>query len=335
MNKKVSLITCTLLLAYYAFTSGLIFETTKSEYMSRVDTPPSIALSNYRISAVGIYTADDLACIDWLMNAGTPNVMVRLDYNSMLLLSEYAPDRSITYERPSHRHYLFLSSDNIKNNRMTWGYEAGMRIYQPLPDISNYEVVFKSGDAVVYKSNFAEHKPITLGSSAILFMDVWAEAPIEYWEANASEYLQELWLKCWNEEVTLHMYAKVLPLLEFARENDIEVIFANGEGWKLHPDLRAYEHNELVTESANELDEYLKARNIDTILYAGYATNVCILVRPTGMRAMNDLGYNVVLIEDVSLSGPEVGYTHEQAISEINEWFGGTTTFDELRGLAR
>ena len=40
-------------------------------------------------------------------------------------------------------------------------------------------------------------------------------------------------------------------------------------------------------------------------------------------------------MEDASLSGPEIGYTHEQAINEINDWFGGTVTFDELRRLVR
>jgi len=88
--------------------------------------------------------------------------------------------------------------------------------------------VYRSGDATIYKCNFAEHDSITLESSAILFMDVWAEAPIEYWKANSRERLQKNWLERWNEEITPHMYAKVLPLLEFARENNIEVIFADG-----------------------------------------------------------------------------------------------------------
>ena len=335
MNKKVSIVTCAFLLTYYLFTSGLVFEVTKSESMNRIDTPISIALSNHRVSAVGLYTADDIKCMKWLMNEGTPKVTIRLDYNSLCLLNEYTQDRSTTYERVASRHYLFLNSDNIKNNRLVLGYEAGMRVYQPLPDTSNNEIVFKSGDAAVYKCNFGKHAPITLENSAILFIDVWAEAPIEYWETNASEHLQELWLNWWNEEVIPRTGNKILPLLEFARENGIAVVFVNGAGWKLASELRAHKFDEVITRSPNDLDEYLKGRGINTILYAGYATNVCILSRPTGMRAMNGLGYNVVLIEDCALSGSEVGYTHEQAIDEINEWFGGTVTFDELQRLVR
>ena len=150
MNKKLSLIVCALLLAYFVFTSGLVFEVTKSECVSSVDVPPSIALSNYRISALGVFNEDDRACSEWLVNKSNPEVIIRADYNSICLMNGYTDDRCVTYVEPDNAHYLFLNTDNVRNKRFVWGCEAGMRVYQPLPNIDNDEIVYKSGDAVVY-----------------------------------------------------------------------------------------------------------------------------------------------------------------------------------------
>jgi nicotinamidase-related amidase len=77
------------------------------------------------------------------------------------------------------------------------------------------------------------------------------------------------------------------------------------------------------------LDAYLKGKEIHTIYYAGYATNNCVWGNPTGIKAMSELGYNVVLIEDASLSGAYQLLSHEQVLEKIQK-VGGLTTVNEV-----
>jgi len=159
---------------------------------------------------------------------------------------------------------------------------------------------------------------------AILFMDVWASPPTDIWNVTKNWY----WYEWWEYKLVPNFKTKVLPLLEYARANNIEVIFTTG-GYELAPELNA----DLIIDSGTQLDNYLKRRGITTIYYAGYASNLCILIRDTGMRTMDYLGYNVILIEDCSLSVPRTSYSYEEAMYEINTKYGGTITFAELKQL--
>ena len=158
----------------------------------------------------------------------------------------------------------------------------------------------------------------------ILFMDVWASPPTDIWKVTKNWY----WYEWWEEDLTPHFKTKVLPLLEYARANNIKVIFSTG-GYELAPELNA----DLIIDSGTQLDNYLRDKGITTIYYAGYASNLCILGRDTGMRTMDYLGYNVILIEDCSLSVPKTSYSYEEAMDEINTKYGGTITFAELKQL--
>ena len=237
MAKKASIIVCILLLAYFIFTSGLVFEVTASDTMDRVDMPYSIAMSGERTGAIGIYNEDDIACAEW------------------------------------------LAGDDAK------------------------------------------------GTAAILFMDVWAEIPSEYWVGGPEE---KVWTEWWNNEVIPYTATNILSFLDWARQSDMMVIFTAGADRELVTELEIEKHGEPIINDGYELDGYLMERGITTIFYTGYATNLCVLTRSTGMRAMDSLGYNVVLVGDCSLPVPAYSCTYEQALDEIRTRYGGVITMAEL-----
>lgn len=245
MAKKTPIIICVLLLFYFLFTSGLAFEATGSEDISKmIDMPYSIAFSGERTGVLGLYTEGDIACAKWL---------------------------------------------------------AGNEIKQ---------------------------------FSAILFMHILADAPEDCWVESSK---RQVYLDWWNNDITQHIDAKILPLLDWARKNEMAVVFSSGscsEGqWELSPKLEIDEHGEPIISDCYELDAYLKERGITTIFYAGYATNVCMLESSTSMRMMHSLGYKTVLIEDCSLPAPAVDYTGEMALEEIRETLDGVVTADELEAM--
>ncbi len=151
MVKNTSIIICTLLLAYFAFTSGLIFETLHSNTVGEIDLPYSIAFSGERLNMVGIFNEDDVACARWLVdNRG--DVPLVADYNGSRLLMGCMRDFELDgfAVKPSDEHYLFLSSWNVKHQKMVVGLLPGLRGYSVLPNLEKAVVSFKKGDAVVY-----------------------------------------------------------------------------------------------------------------------------------------------------------------------------------------
>jgi len=139
------------LIAYYAFTSGAVFELTKSEATERLDIPYSIALSNERTRIVGVYkNDDDIACARWLVEKTDPSIPVYVDYCGISLIMDLSETRWRTYEEPEGNHYLFLTSWSTEYKKMVFGWFEGLREYEPLPDLSNAVEVFRRGNAVIY-----------------------------------------------------------------------------------------------------------------------------------------------------------------------------------------
>lgn len=77
-------------------------------------------------------------------------------------------------------------------------------------------------------------------------------------------------------------------------------------GWKDHtPPLRIAdclgpEPEDYVVQSGKQLHKLLKSKKILHLFYAGFATNICVLRRDYGMRAMADRGYNLIFIRDAT-----------------------------------
>lgn len=170
---------------------------------------------------------------------------------------------------------------------------------------------------------------------SIVVMDAWETFPWKLEEAESDEAREKVqtWNDWWYGDVQENLENKVVPFLTWARENDITIVFSNmvNEGWdnSLNPILRQEIYNEPIINLASDLDAYLEAREVKTIYYVGYATNNCVWGKPTGMKAMSELGYKVILVEDCSLSGAYQNWTHEETLAHIME-IGGITTSEEV-----
>lgn len=80
-----------IMLGYFAFTSGVVFEVTGSEMAGSLDTPYSIGLSAERTGVVGVYNDDDVACARWLAYEADPEVPIVGGYNGRLLVASFVP----------------------------------------------------------------------------------------------------------------------------------------------------------------------------------------------------------------------------------------------------
>ena len=101
---------------------------------------------------------------------------------------------------------------------------------------------------------------------------------------------------------------------------DIEI------GMSPHIDVR---DEDFLLETGLQLHELCRERGILQLIYAGFATNWCILNRDYGMRSMARYGYNLILLRDATM-GVEYPDTvdeclaTEMAIREVETQLGFT-----------
>jgi nicotinamidase-related amidase len=81
------------------------------------------------------------------------------------------------------------------------------------------------------------------------------------------------------------------------------------------------------------LDAWLKERNIDTLIYTGFATDMCVIGAEGGARPMLARGYRCILMRDGTV-GVESQHTFPDRLAtrygtHLFEWsIGYGTTFD-------
>jgi nicotinamidase-related amidase len=84
---------------------------------------------------------------------------------------------------------------------------------------------------------------------------------------------------------------------------------------------------EFVIATGQQLHELLEERRILHLLFAGFATNWCVLGRDYGIRSMSRYGYNIVLLRDAT-TGVEFPdtydnlFTTEVSIREVEQQYG-------------
>lgn len=154
----------TVIVVYFIFTSGLVFEVTKSEAINRVDTPYSASLSAKRTGVYATYTEDDLKAVKWLVSQKEQSPIVS-DYNGGLLVAAYIGlDRiraeglryNINFTKIPDKAYIYLTSWNTETGKFLDAVAhvrggAGLRECKDLP-VLNYKVVYQSGNAVIMQN---------------------------------------------------------------------------------------------------------------------------------------------------------------------------------------
>jgi nicotinamidase-related amidase len=88
---------------------------------------------------------------------------------------------------------------------------------------------------------------------------------------------------------------------------------------------------DFLLETGQQLHELCRARGILHLIYAGFATNWCILNRDYGMRSMAGFGYNMILLREATM-GVEYPdtvdecFATELAIREVETQIGFTAS---------
>lgn len=166
--RNFKILTVCLIIPYFLFTSGLIFEATQQTDISGVNIPYSISLSHRRVDIIGVSTSNDIAVRDWAVNNDLGSIYA--DIHGSLLFSEkveldwgvnwrFFANALSTGEFKEGR-YIFLSERNNRDGTITLKpfsgeSTSGMRVSHSYEEvgldklISEGEIIYRQGNAYI------------------------------------------------------------------------------------------------------------------------------------------------------------------------------------------
>ena len=181
------------------------------------------------------------------------------------------------------------------------------------------QVEYDTEADTTYRYEMISFKP---EEAALILMDVWDSSVNDGFAKRLEQNIVE----------------KLFPAVTYARSVGINIIHSphltNGKH-KIHP-LCTPIPGEKVVDGATEqqdLEDFLISKNIQYVFYVGYASNMCLLMRPTGIPELVHMGFRTVFIRDASLAVESpffpMGTTHE-VMTSVYETYGSSISVDEF-----
>lgn len=160
--EKVSVVLCSvILIAYFIFTSGVVYEYSGSNITNSFEVPYSLGLSAERTGLAGVFNEDDIKCAKWLAQNWDNITSIVADYNGMRLLYSYSSkydDNFHNLQNPKlpDKCYIFYSTWNTEHGKYVFGSGVGLRKIIELPKCDcpcECVIVFQSGNSTIYRKD--------------------------------------------------------------------------------------------------------------------------------------------------------------------------------------
>lgn len=173
--RNVRVLAVALLIPYFLFTSGVVFEAAQVKDISVIDTPYSYSLSHQRVPVTIVSTRNDIAVRDWAVRNDI--VPIYLDIGGLLLFSErisytrWKTDYDYLYRRRGELAgaHIYLCEQNTRTQTLVFKpiaegirVKSGMRQAYSFEDlgitkaISNGTILYRRGDAMIVKMGSEE-----------------------------------------------------------------------------------------------------------------------------------------------------------------------------------
>ncbi len=217
---------------------------------------------------------------------------------------------------------------------IVWCFLQAIILYQPTPEsqtvmlelpVRRFQQSVKTEDYDTERDGFYEFRTLNLLTDeiALILIDVWAYHPNDGFMARQEENVRN----------------RIVPLLQAARDLGIVVIHAP-HGNPIHPEVHPRD-GEIVLNEYDYITVFnnLRNRGIKTLIYAGYASNMCVLVRPIGIIQAKGQNFDVILVRDatIAVEAPESldgKWAHEMSVLFVELNFGYSTTVNEFQRAA-
>jgi nicotinamidase-related amidase len=186
------------------------------------------------------------------------------------------------------------------------------------------------------QSTYAYRRTLSLRRTALIVMDPWEDAGSEqltrHFRAIQQHGLQKLIVK------SIDLGLPVIVLTNAPRADA-------DYGSAVAPEIRLFADHGAVkivfheTAGPDAFTSWLKSMKIDTLIYSGFASNVCVIGRELGMISMQQRGFRLFFVPDASAaveeSGTwETGEIHRQTTRLISNWIAELIDLGEFLNVS-
>ena len=166
--RNYKILTIFVLIPYFIFTSGAVYELTKVNDVYRITVPYSHALSALRTDSTGVFTENDIKVRNWIkendkfpvygdMWGSTAIFEVQTNLYTQDKVFYFIFPESEEYPRPVQDDvYIFLRERNTEKRELTFYTGVGLRrtiTYEQAgfdKELAGREIIYQSGNAIVY-----------------------------------------------------------------------------------------------------------------------------------------------------------------------------------------
>jgi len=151
------------LIPYFIFNSGVVFELSRSQTTYFVDIPYSIALSSYRVDITTTFTEQDTAAADWFFKVENESYTMSADYHGIKVFlqrriwGDLKRYQIFTYsysDNISYPSYIYLRTWNNENRMLTFATVYAGRQQVSFDIIPGFVQVIDKGN-IIYNNNSA------------------------------------------------------------------------------------------------------------------------------------------------------------------------------------
>jgi len=203
------------------------------------------------------------------------------------------------------------------------------RSYSKLTDEGGLDL----NDSLPYQSEGIYHQKRVINpyESAIIVMDPWIDMP--------SNHLTEYYGKI--------AVSKIVPLVKAAEKKGHPVIVLTNNcnnfqyNCKITDILQDMVNKKQITViyhqdmDDDQFANYLKKKQINTLFYIGFTSNMCIIGRNMGMIPMKNNGFQLFFVPEASAAMEEKDTWGNQSIHKvttkvISQWIGEIVKYDDM-----
>tara|TARA_Y100001968_G_scaffold120974_1_gene110128 strand:- start:170 stop:1018 length:849 start_codon:yes stop_codon:yes gene_type:complete len=140
---------------------------------------------------------------------------------------------------------------------------------------------------------------------------------------------------------------KIIPLAEAASQIGHPIIVLTNDCSKVKYNCRILpELEELERQSkaiilhhsdfnGENFDRFLKSKGIDSLVYTGFSSNMCVIGREMGMIRMKQLNWRIFFIPEASAALErfdtwDTGYIHQATTDIVSQWIAEIVPYSEI-----
>jgi nicotinamidase-related amidase len=200
-----------------------------------------------------------------------------------------------------------------------------------IPELRNGKKFYKVGENVY---NFS--RPLHTNKTALIVMDPWEDSGSSFLNDYYEPVTRKKLIPLINKSINLGIPVVVLTNSPLESADYSNKVAPEIENLAKQGKLSIIYHQ---STDSKRFSEWLRSMGIDTLIYSGFASNMCVIGRDLGMIPMQLKGFRLFFVPEASAAVEfqdswKNGALHESTTLMISQWVGELIKLNDFLSLS-